>query len=194
MLLRICPGDPDWFSVTSTPDKPTVVSAVFEHSKGDLSWRSSMSRASARRWRCRTSPRRRPTARACSSRERRGQDLQAAHRGRRRPGELLPAQARPAPGRRLERRQEQDQDEKKDEDEQDEPKPDEPKDPKDPKDQKDDKDQQPPEKPEPNKEEAKPQKPLEDALDKLDRNPQNLEAQERAQKSPLANHPPEKDW
>ena len=36
MLLRVCPGDTDWFRVTATPETPTVVSTVFEHAKGDL--------------------------------------------------------------------------------------------------------------------------------------------------------------
>ncbi|MEC9071000.1 MAG: hypothetical protein VX938_01415, partial [Myxococcota bacterium] len=36
MLLRVCPGDKDWFRVTATPETPTVVSTIFEHAKGDL--------------------------------------------------------------------------------------------------------------------------------------------------------------
>jgi tetratricopeptide (TPR) repeat protein len=194
MLLRICPGDPDWFSVTSTPDKPTVVSAVFEHSKGDLSLalfdETGVGEALA--------------VSDQSTAETNGEGVQLPESDEAKTYKLriegvggqenfyLLKLDQPQGGDSSDDKQ--DQDEKKDEDEQDEPKPDEPKDPKDPKDQKDEKDQQPPEKPEPKKEEAKPQKPLEDALDKLDRNPQNLEAQERAQKSPLANHPPEKDW
>jgi tetratricopeptide (TPR) repeat protein len=192
MLLRICPGDPDWFSVTSTPDKPTVVTAVFEHAKGDLAMslfdESGVGEPVAVSDRS-TVDTNGEGVELPNSPEAKTYKLKIEGVGGQENFYLLKLDQ--PQGGESDDSQDQDQDEQKDEEKDDQK---EPEDPKDPKDQKDDKDQKPPEKPEPNKEEPKAQKPLEDALDKLDRNPQNLEAQERALKSPLANHPPEKDW
>ena len=37
ILLRVCPNDVDWFLLEGNPEAPTVVSAIFDHAKGDLS-------------------------------------------------------------------------------------------------------------------------------------------------------------
>ncbi|MCB9786801.1 MAG: tetratricopeptide repeat protein [Deltaproteobacteria bacterium] len=193
MLLRICPGDPDWFSVTSTPDKPTVVTAVFEHAKGDLAMELYDESGTGE-----------PLVRSDRSTvETNGEAVElpksdeattyklhiAGVAGQENFYLLKLDQPQGGSGEQDQDQKDQDQ---KDQDKQDQDKQDQDK--QKPEDQKDQKDQKQPEPAQPNKEEPKQQRPLEDALDKLDRNPQNLEAQERALKSPLANHPPEKDW
>lgn len=194
MLLRICPGDADWFSVTSTPDKPTVVTAIFEHAKGDLAMslfdESGMGEPVATSDRSTVDTNGESVA-LPNTPEAKTYKLKIEGVGGQENFYLLKLD-QPQGGESDDQR---DQDQQKDEQQKDEQQKDQDKDQdKEPKDQKDDKDQKPPEKPQPQKEEPKAQKPLEDALDKLDRNPQNLEAKERALKSPLANHPPEKDW
>ncbi len=37
MFARVCPGDVDWWKLTSDGTKPQIVSLVFDHGQGDLS-------------------------------------------------------------------------------------------------------------------------------------------------------------
>ena len=176
MLLRICPDDVDWFEFHAQPDQPPqVISAVFEHAKGDLAMTLYDSSGGI------------------------VQNADASTEEANGEGVALPPVEEPSSfklkieGKPLQENfyllridqpqpQEQDNDEQQDEEEQDEEEQDE---------QEQDEQEEQEEQPQP--QEDRPQ-PLEDALDKLDRNPQNLEARQRAQTSPLTNHPPEKDW
>jgi tetratricopeptide (TPR) repeat protein len=178
MLLRICPDDVDWLTVTAQPESNAVVSAIFEHDKGDLSM--TLFEAGTQRLLEHSDS---------SSSTTNGEGL------------ALPSVEEPTPftirveGKegqenfyllRVDNPQPQSSDEQEESDEE--------------QDEQDeqDKEEQEEQKQEEQKQEEKPQeqeqKPLEDALDKLDHNPENLEAKQRAQRSPLVNHPPEKDW
>ena len=176
MLLRICPGDVDWLTLTAEPESNVVVSTIFEHDKGDLSL-ALFEPATQRLL---------ETADASTSRQN-GEMLalpsveEATSFALRVAGQeeqenfYLLRIDNPQPQSSDEN---EPSDEEQDEQDQDE----------EPQDQEEQEGQQ--------EEQAQdqPQKPLEDALDKLDHNPENLEAKERAQRSPLVNHPPEKDW
>ncbi|TNF32315.1 MAG: tetratricopeptide repeat protein [Deltaproteobacteria bacterium] len=211
VFARICPGDVDWFSYTEQGDKPSVVSAVFEHAKGDLALElydetgvTLVARADA------STPEQNGEAVALPPREKQEDDAAQAP-----PGSTAPApedDAEPPPRTfkikvsaapdaenfyLLQVQQpspssggdSQDPSDSKDEDdkEQDQNKDDQQQDKDQGKQDDEQKDEQKPQ------EEAK-NAPLQDALDKLDRNPENLEATESARKSPLANRRPGKDW
>jgi tetratricopeptide (TPR) repeat protein len=174
MLLRICPDDVDWLIVTAQPESNAVVSAIFEHEKGDLSM--TLFEAGTQRL-LETSDASTPT-----------------NNGE---GFALPPVEEPTaftirvqgkPGQenfyllRIDNPQPQSSDEQEPSDEEQE--------------EQEEQEQEEQEQEEQQKEQPqeKEQKPLEDALDQLDHNPENLEAKQRAQRSPLVNHPPEKDW
>ncbi|PKN58116.1 MAG: hypothetical protein CVU56_07560 [Deltaproteobacteria bacterium HGW-Deltaproteobacteria-14] len=210
LFARVCPGDVDWFSYTEQGDKPSVVTAVFEHAKGDLALelydeagQTLITRADA------------------STPEQNGEAVALPPRPEDDPATAGGATPTPAPGAGGEdagppprtfkiklsappdaenfyllevqqpspssggdsQDQSDDKDKSDDEDKGDKDKDDKQQDPKDPgKDEQDKQDEQ-----------AK-NEPLQDALDKLDRNPENLEAVESAKQSPLANRRPGKDW
>ena len=180
MLLRICPGDEDWLKFQAEPEAPVVISAVFEHAKGDLSltlydelgetelMKSDQSSPDANGEGVALPEVEVPTF----------YSLRVAGADPAAENFYLLRMDSPSGGgedgesdeEEQEEQEEQPPEDEEQEQEQEEPEPEE---------------QQPPQEEE--------QTPLEDALDKLDHNPQNLEAV-RAQRSPLANHPPEKDW
>ena len=173
-LLRICPGDVDWFSFTSNPEAPTVVSLVFEHAKGDLGLRL-------------TDPTGSETLETidASSPQQNGEAVQIPK------SQEVSSYALEVRARDLEEnfyllRLEQPQgggegSPESDDEEQEEP-------PEEQEEQEEEEEQEPP----PPQEEEEEQTPLEDRLDKLDHNPNNLEALQKALESRRG--PPEKDW
>lgn len=202
VFARVCPGDSDWWSFTSTGEKPEMITATFDHEKGDLdlvlfdeTGTKEQSRSEA------SSPAQNGEVVALpldeallAQRAAKKKDPQAQTtepelsptpktwkllvRGKN-DGEnfyLLRLDQPSGGGGSGESDDSEDQ-----QDEQDQ------QDPKDQQDQSDSKDQQDPKKPEE-------QNPLQEALDKLDKNPENLPARDAANRSPLANQKPLKDW
>lgn len=199
IFMRICAGDRDWFTISSDPEQPTIVSSVFEHEKGDLEMvlyddkgREEIHRSDT------SSAETNGEAIAIPKTETEddpnnpgGMDAAPA------PAEkfgllirgkagaenfyLLSVQRGGGGGGGGEDNEPQDQDQDQED--------------QDPQDQDQDQDQQQPE--DQQQQPPKPDKPepstLEAMLDELDHNPKNLEA-ERAKALPLANTPPEKDW
>jgi len=210
LFARVCPGDVDWFSYTEQGDKPSVVSAVFEHAKGDLALElydetgfNLITRADD------STPEQNGEALGLPPREKPQDDPGAANPGGNVPEEeaeppprtfrikvsapgdaenfyLLQIQ-QPSPSSGGDSQDQSDSDDK--DDNQDDQNPDDQKQDE----QKDEGDDQQDENEQKDQEQAK-NEPLQDALDKLDRNPENLEAVESAKKSPLANRRPGKDW
>lgn len=197
LLARICPGDTDWWSFSDDGQQATLVSATFEHAKGDLGIVLFDEKGQERIAESNTST-------AAQNAEVVAFPLaKPATPDPKNPTPPDPAAPPAAPKKyvlkvsgaapdvqnfyllRLDRPQPQsDSDDQKKDDENKDEKDDQKKDDKK---QDQDKKQDPPKKDEPDK-------PFEDALDKLDRNPENLEAKESGKKSPLANHPAAKDW
>ncbi|MDP6943754.1 MAG: hypothetical protein QF464_06350, partial [Myxococcota bacterium] len=177
MLLRICPEDVDWLTVTAQPESNNVVSAIFEHVKGDLSM---VLFEAATQKLLETSD--------ASSAETNGEGFALPQveeptafliRVEGKPGHenfylLRVDNPQPQPSEDQQESSDEEQEQEEQEQEQDEQQ------------EQEQKQQEPPP--------QEQQKPLEEALDKLDHNPENLEAKQRAQRSPLVNHPPEKDW
>jgi hypothetical protein len=208
VFARVCPGDADWWSFTSTGEKPEIISMTFDHGQGDLDMTLWDEVGTTEIANSKTSS---PTqnAEALPLPMAEKTDNVAGHTAQPAPppgGQAAPSGAGgepPAPKvYRLEIRgataevqnfyllrldqpsggggdsDGDDKDEQKD-DEQDE------------KDQSEKKDDEKKDKENENK---ATQNPLQDALDKLDKNPENLQAREAEKKSPLANQKPLKDW
>jgi tetratricopeptide (TPR) repeat protein len=164
MLLRICPGDVDWFKLSGLPDKATVVKIIFEHAKGDLDLDLY---DGAGKTKLETSE----GSTAGINGEAVGLpkvDAPTLHtiqvRARQPQGEnfYLLSVDHPEPQGGGDS-----QDDQKDEEQ---------KQKQDPKDK------------------AEQETPLEQSLDNTDRNRENLEAKDAKRRSSLANHPPVKDW
>lgn len=208
IFARVCPGDSDWWSFTSTGEKPEMITATFDHDKGDLDLvlydetgtreqsRSEVSASAqngevvalpldeallAQRAAKKKDPQAKTTEPELSPTPKtwkllvRGKGegenfyllrLDQPSGGGGDSGESDDSQDQENP---------EDQEDKKDQDQQDQ------------KDQKDQSDKQDPQKPQE-------QNPLQEALDKLDKNPENLPARDAANRSPLANQKPLKDW
>ena len=215
LFARVCPGDVDWFKYTEQGDKPSVVTAVFEHAKGDLKLElydetGATEIASSDT----SSPAQNGEAVALPPRPEEDDTKTGANAGTasgpnaggpgggaaEKPPRTFTIKVSAAPDAQnfylLEIQQPSpspggdSQDKNDDKDKSD----DKSKDDKQDQDQKPDKDKgKDPDKDQQDQAKAK-NEPLQDALDKLDRNPENLEAVESAKKSPLANGRPVKDW
>lgn len=220
VFARVCPGDVDWWKLTSPGDKPAVVSIVFDHGQGDLALElfdeGGKSIASSDT----SSPTQNGEAVALPMPPEAKTDAKPDPNAPPEPEAKAPPQtftlkvsARPdaqnfyllrldnpsGGGGDSSDDKDDSKDDKSDSDKQDG---------KDGKDDKDKKDQQDQKGPQEDKPKDKPQdqkdkedqakkdqpNPLQDALDNLDRNPDNLPARDAARKSPLANQKPLKDW
>lgn len=222
VFARVCPGESDWWSFTTTGEKPEIISATFDHGQGDLDlilYDESGTTENSRS--------------AMSTAEQNGEAValpldeelakkKAAQKAAQKAGQAGQAGQAPQPldndevltptpktwkllirgataeaqnfyllrldqpsggggdsQNQDEGEDEQDQEDQKDQDQKDQ-------DQKDGQDPSDKKDPPQPEQPEPSA--------LQDALDKLDKNPENLPARDAANRSPLANQKPLKDW
>lgn len=216
VFARVCPGDVDWWKVTSDGTKPEIVSLVFDHAQGDLQLElldeagvTSITTSDT------SSPEQngealplpmaeKPDAKTAAGGAPPGTPPAAA------PGTPTdPSQAEPLPPPktytlriaakgdaqnfyllRLDQPSGGGGDSNDDGDPQDGDKGEQ--------DQKDPKDPGKEDEPNDSKDDSKDGKeqanPLQDALDNLDRNPENLPARDAARKSPLANQKPLKDW
>ncbi len=193
VFARVCPGDADWWSFTSTGEKPEIISMTFDHGQGDLDMTLWDEVGTTEIANSRTSSASQNAEVVPLPMAEKKDDKNQAQGGSAQAPEPAPAKVY-----RLEIRgsspeqqnfyllrldqpsggggdsgDENEQQDKQDKDEQ--KKNDEKKD----EDKKDEKDEQ---------------SPLKDALDKLDKNPENLQARDAAKKSPLANQKPLKDW
>lgn len=196
LSMRICQGDVDWFKITAKPDEQMQISAVFEHAKGDLALRLYSADGTDE-----------VAVSDTSSETQNGEALvipkvteETTYTLKVEGGagvenfyQLMISQPQSNEG--------DDKDDKKDDDKKDEEKDDKDEEKDDKKDdqKKDDKDDQKKDdqkkdQPEKGQKKPKPSRPLDDKLDKLDHNPENLEAEKARRSSPLANHPPDKDW
>jgi len=200
VFARVCPGDVDWWKVTSDGKTPQILSAVFDHGQGDLSLEL-FDEAGA------TSLATSDT----SSPERNGEAVALPLEPPPEPDPAKPDAPAPEPtpktftlrvaaqeGAQNFYLLRLDQPSGGGGDSQSQDEPDEPKDDQDSEGEDKDKDSAEPEPDEPKDDQGDPSKdqrsPLQDALDNLDRNPDNLPARDAAKKSPLANQKPLKDW
>lgn len=216
VFARVCPGDVDWWKLSSDGTKPQVVSLVFDHGQGDLSLElldetgtSSIATSDT------SSPEQNGEGLPLPMAEHK-EDPKAANPGANPPaspggaaGAVDPGKEPPPPPKTYTLKIAAKGDAQNfyllrldqpsgggggDSGEDGDPKDsDDPKDEaqKDPKDGKDDKPKDPKDQGDKDKDKAN---PLQDALDNLDRNPENLPARDAARKSPLANQKPLKDW
>lgn len=202
VFARVCPGDVDWWKVTSDGKTPQVLSAVFDHGQGDLSIElfdeagaTSLATSDA------------------SSAERNGEAVALPLEKPPEPDPAKPDAPAPEPTPKtftlkvaakegaqnfyLLRLDQPSGGGGDSQDQSDEPQDDSKDEQQDKDDQRQDKDSGAKDqgKDEPPEDEGKGQQnPLQDALDNLDRNPDNLPARDAAKKSPLANQKPLKDW
>jgi len=184
LLARICPDDEDWWKITREGDETLIVTAIFDHAKGDLELAlydalgveaiavSDSSSPDQNGEAVVIAP---PEGDEAGAEEARGYAVRVRGKEGSENFYILRVD-RPSPSDSPSPDGEQG-DEGDDQDGDDgEP---------DPGDEGEE--ERPPEREERSE-------PLQDALDKLDRNPQNLEAMERARTSPLSSHPPRRDW
>lgn len=207
VFARVCPGNADWWSFTSTGEKPEMITATFDHDKGDLDLflfdetgtkeqsRSEVSTASqngevvalpldeallAQRAAKKKDPQNNAPTPADPELSPTPRTWKLLVKGKGDAENFYLLRLDQPSGGGGDSGESDDSDEPQDD----------PQDPKDPKDQSDSKDP---------KDQAEPPKPqeqnaLQEALDKLDKNPENLPARDAANRSPLANQKPLKDW
>lgn len=206
IFARVCPGDSDWWSFTSTGEKPEMITATFDHDKGDLdlilydeTGTKEQSRSEASSAAQNGEVVALPLDEALlAQRAAKKKDPQAQSNE----PELSPT---PKTWKLLVRGKNEGEnfyllrldqpsggggDSGESDDSQDQ------EDEQDPQDQQDKQDQQAQQdKPDPRtQQKPEEQNPLQEALDKLDKNPENLPARDAANRSPLANQKPLKDW
>ncbi len=208
VFARVCPGDTDWWSFTSTGEKPEMISMTFDHAQGDLDmvlWDEAGTTELSRSELSSPEQNGEVVALPMAPKDDKKPDTQAPTTP-----DTAPVQTPDAPAPktyklqikakadgenfyllRLDQPSGGGGDSGEDSDESEES--DDPQDPKDGDDKKDEPkdEQQDPQDPKDKKEE---QNPLKEALDNLDKNPENLPARDAAKKSPLANQKPLKDW
>ncbi|MBD89511.1 MAG: hypothetical protein CL940_04185 [Deltaproteobacteria bacterium] len=174
VLMRICPGDTDWFQMSTDPEAPSILSLVFEHEKGDLAVRlmDASGGELIEEFDVSSPERNGETVPFPSDKEPTPYALEVRGKDGGENFYLLrldqPQGGDGGDGSEPPEDQEQEEQEPPEDQEQEE------------------QEQEPPE------EEQESQTPLEDRLDKLDHNPKNLEALQKALESRRG--PPEKDW
>lgn len=208
LFARVCPGDVDWYTITDEGEHPAIVSAVFEHAKGDLSLElfdadglvslaASDVSSPLQNGEAVAAPPRPEVPDAAGTPDDDPDDsapppprtfkVRVQGSGEEAENFYLLEVKQPSPSPDS---QEQDQEQ----DQQDEGDQEPPEDPQQDESEQDEQDEGDEEPERDEQQEEQRSDPLQDALDKLDRNPDNLEAQESARKSPVSNHRPRKDW